>query len=334
MSNSEDVSLFDQGVDAWNTVVERRLYGDQPDRRDTLYKADLSREPLGRRATRRWADARPGGATLDTLICYPRAEFSFCDLRGADFKVPEIGYDLRAANFTWANLQEEDLSGADLQEARFGGANLRGAVLRGARLDGARFRDADLTATSPWRARLFEEGRPRYAVTGPDNPALGSVSDLIAVCSNLQQQNAGSSLRFYFRGEVRSWKLRPSVMRTLRLRNAEGRMLTELMTRRPHEFSHVRLAFDQWVLAQHHGLKTRMLDVTRNPLVALFFACEQTACTQADGRLHVFAVPPSLVKPFNSDSVSVVANFAKLSFAAAQSRKLSFVPRAYSTRRS
>ena len=183
---------------------------------------------------------------------------------------------------------------------RFGDADLTGA---------------DLTTTLPWRAELFEPGLPHQAVTGPDNPTIRSVADLIAVCSGLQEQAAASSLRFYFRGEARSWKLRPSVMRSRRLRDAEGRMLTELMTRRPNEFSQVGLAIDQWVLAQHHGLKTRLLDVTSNPLVALFFASDATPAMQADGRLHVFVVPPALVKPYNSDSISVVANFAKLSFA-------------------
>ncbi len=147
---------------------------------------------------------------------------------------------------------------------------------------------------------------------------IESVGDLIAFCRALRRAAPDHSL--YFRGERDfTWELRPSVMRSS-LRDSEGEMLLDLMSRRPDDFRGMTSALEQLVLAQHHGLRTRLLDITRNPCVALFWACQylkaeddrERSATDRDGRLHIFAAPRQLVKPFNSDTVSVIANFAKL----------------------
>lgn len=112
---------------------------------------------------------------------------------------------------------------------------------------------------------------------------------------------------------------RPSVMRHPELREAEDRLLTDLVTRRPEEMESHRLYFQRLVMARHYDLPTRLLDITRNPLVGLFYASgcacqlpDEEVCREPDGFLHQFQLNPSFVKPFDSDTVSLLANFTRL----------------------
>ena len=138
--------------------------------------------------------------------------------------------------------------------------------------------------------------------------SIKNVAELLNGIQTLKESHPEELL--YFRGESQCrWELRPSVMRD-GLAEYEGEMLTEFMTRRPEAFNGVNYALAQWGLAQHYGLKTRFLDITRNPLVALFHACEKDS--GAAGRIHVFGVPRPIIKSFNSDTISIIANLAKL----------------------
>lgn len=253
------------------------------------------------------------------------SHLSGADLRGADLRLADLrGARLRLADLSEANMEGCNLSGAVLWDVDFRNANLTGALLDGAELwradlRGANLKEvdlsgADLWGAEPWRAELYAESDQSPAQHDLEHSAastVGSVEDLLQIIRSVNKLYSDDVV-LYFRGEGRStWPLKPSVMRQ-GYSTFESDMLLDLASRRPEEFSDKPTALEQWVLAQHHTLKTRFLDVSRNPLVALFFACCERECLGEDGQLHVFIVPKTLIKRFNSDTVSIIANFAKL----------------------
>ncbi|MDE0026896.1 MAG: FRG domain-containing protein [Spirochaetaceae bacterium] len=149
-----------------------------------------------------------------------------------------------------------------------------------------------------------------------DLRTIDSVSTLqsnIDKIKDFERSTVDKSL-LYYRGLSKvSFDLEPSVMRCRHHRKHEGDMLRELIARKPDAFFEITSALDRWMLAQHHGLYTRFMDVSSNPLVGLFFASggyhDELGC---DGVLYVFSTTHDHVKPYDSDAVSIISNFARL----------------------
>lgn len=146
----------------------------------------------------------------------------------------------------------------------------------------------------------------------PQPIMIHDVNEFLSEIFSIGQQIEGG-VKFY-RGQAdASWEIKSTLDRFQGPKDIERTILRELMLDSPEDFNSDRTMFDRLVRARHYGLPARIIDVTLNPLVALFFACHEDEHFTANGKVSIFEIAKSFVKYADDDEVSLFSNLANLS---------------------
>lgn len=180
-------------------------------------------------------------------------------------------------------------------------------------------KDADLW--SILKDILPEESKPIHKESSPlpeiKNPEeVASVKEFIDKVFDFHDDTRKHEVFYRGHSDKQKYKLEPSLFRKDKDGNylyleQEDILYRELIISNSSDFSSDIYTLDRLVRMQHYSLPTRLLDISSNPLIALYFACKSSENT--DGEVIFFRVQKDDIKYYDSDTASCLANLAKLS---------------------
>lgn len=136
---------------------------------------------------------------------------------------------------------------------------------------------------------------------------IKSVTEYLELIKGLEIKN-----NVFFRGHANeTYVLEPGIYRKVKngknLVEFEDQIFREVISKSPQEFVG-KTTLESLALMQHYESPTRVLDLTENSLVALFFAVNKG---NENGEVIIFDIPDEFVCHYNSDRVTILSNIAK-----------------------
>jgi len=78
----------------------------------------------------------------------------------------------------------------------------------------------------------------------------------------------------YSRGQINiNWDIKPSIFRKKSWIENEKKIISEMIRRYSESFERLKSGIEVFTQMQHYDAPTRLLDLTENPYISLYFAC-------------------------------------------------------------
>lgn len=92
----------------------------------------------------------------------------------------------------------------------------------------------------------------------------------------------------------------------------EENLCSDIVRECPSDFERLPTAFDMLVKMQHYTLPTRLLDITENPFVALYFACLQPLTKGNNGEIQIYFVHKDDIVRYSDLQVGALSSISFL----------------------
>lgn len=128
------------------------------------------------------------------------------------------------------------------------------------------------------------------------------------------------TFNLYYRGQLACWDLSPSLFRKKEWVENETQLNARIVCDRPDDFRNCNTTFDRLVKLKHYNQPSRLLDLSANPLIALFFACDSMRCSSRDDG---FGMVVTVFSSTEDEKLAVTSDTVTMLSALANSKRFS-----------
>ena len=120
-------------------------------------------------------------------------------------------------------------------------------------------------------------------------------------------------MELFYRGQANSrYDINASLSRSEKLSYFEDELYYEILSLKPLYFKEDKSVYENLITMQHFGLPTRLIDLSRNALISLYFACSGE--DKKDGAVYVISALKDKILNFDDKRLNCLNDLIKKSY--------------------